>query len=478
MLFLPRLFRHLRRPVPVTVLSAGAIIAGAVSSAIAVTAAAPFVSAVSGSGFTAAGLTGFAARFWAARRERTTAVRLAQAEGALAQSRAEARYANLHPAPVIAADPANDYAITYVNAAAIEQLSTVKDALPALPEALSGVALAQLSEDIAAELAACTGQVGAVWTADIALGPGRWTATFALRDEAEPGGAVLLLTWQSKTSSERMATQFEETVKGAVDRLHRQLAGMEDESKGMAEMADGMANRSTAVASAAAQATMNVETVASAAEEMASSIGEIARQVSQSSDIAQKAVAEAQATNQTVEQLAHAAERIGEVVDMISNIASQTNLLALNATIEAARAGEAGRGFGVVASEVKSLAAQTSKATDEIAAQITAIQDITSGAVGAIRGISATIEEIDSIASSISVAVEEQSSATGEISRNVQEAAQGTQKVTEEIASVRDVSDHTGSAALGLYSSAQELQQDAGALSREVSGFLDTLRSA
>lgn len=105
---------------------------------------------------------------------------------------------------------------------------------------------------------------------------------------------------------------------------------------------------------------------------------------------------------------------------MITDIASQTNLVALNATIEAARAGEAGTGFAVVASKVKNLANQTSKAADEIGQQIGAMPSATQGAVSAIGEIKSIIDRLNSVASSIAAAVEEQGVATQEISRNVQ----------------------------------------------------------
>ena len=137
-------------------------------------------------------------------------------------------------------------------------------------------------------------------------------------------------------------------------------------------------------------------------------------------------VNEAETTNEQIAGLAEAAQKIGDVVKLIRDIAGQTNLLALNATIEAARAGEAGRGFAVVASEVKSLAVQTAKATEEIAAQILAVQGSTTGAVEAIRSIAGRMQEISSYTSAVAASVEQQNAATGEISQNVAGAAQGT----------------------------------------------------
>ena len=136
-----------------------------------------------------------------------------------------------------------------------------------------------------------------------------------------------------------------------------------------------------------------------------------------------KAVSEAERTNATVKELNEAAGRIGDVVKLITDIAEQTNLLALNATIEAARAGEAGRGFAVVASEVKALAGQTAKATEEIGAQIAGMQQATMRSIEAIGAIERTIREIGEISGAIAAAVTEQGAATQEIARSVETAA-------------------------------------------------------
>lgn len=189
-------------------------------------------------------------------------------------------------------------------------------------------------------------------------------------------------------------------------------------------------NGDAASASAAAdQTASNVQSVAAAAEELATSVEEIRRQVHQSTTLAQTAARESARTNSIVSGLSDAAQRIGDVVSLINSIADQTNLLALNATIEAARAGEAGRGFSVVAQEVKSLAAQTSKATSEIAAQIGAVQGATGEAVSALGAINSTIVDLNDVASIIASAVEEQTAVTREVSSNMQGAANGMETV-------------------------------------------------
>mgnify|MGYP001403442145 CR=1 FL=1 len=181
---------------------------------------------------------------------------------------------------------------------------------------------------------------------------------------------------------------------------------------------------------------------------------------------------------QQVQGLAQAAQRIGDVLGLISAIAEQTNLLALNATIEAARAGEAGKGFAVVASEVKELASQTSKATEEISQQIGGIQTATHEAVSAIQAISKTIAEMNDIAGSIASAVEQQTSATSEIAINVEQAAQGTQEVTGNILEVTRAASETGSAATQVTATAGELSSKSEALKSQVERYLAQVLAA
>jgi methyl-accepting chemotaxis protein len=192
----------------------------------------------------------------------------------------------------------------------------------------------------------------------------------------------------------------------------------------------------TGAASASEQTSANVQAVASGAEELQASIGEISRRVVEASKISAQAVDQSKRTNEIVTGLSTSASRIGDVINLINTIAAQTNLLALNATIEAARAGEAGRGFAVVASEVKSLATQTSKATEEIGGQIAAVQTATDQAVGAIGEISITINTINEISETIAAAVEEQNAVTQEIANNMQTAAQGVQAISNNMTQI------------------------------------------
>ena len=263
-------------------------------------------------------------------------------------------------------------------------------------------------------------------------------------------------------------------VMAAIGQVGDRLNGA---SQAMSRTAEQTSDQTGAVVVATQQTSSNVQTVASAAEELAASGNEISRQVGLSAEIARAAAAEAEQTNVVVGTLASAAGRIGEVVRLIDDIASQTNLLALNATIEAARAGEEGKGFAVVAGEVKTLANQTAKATQEITAQIAAVQAETDKAVAAIQHIGETIIRVDEATSSIAGAVEEQNAAIHEITRSVQEAARGTREVTDHITKVSDGTRTSRSAADEVAGSAREMISHNGDLTREIAAFLAEIRT-
>jgi methyl-accepting chemotaxis protein len=269
-----------------------------------------------------------------------------------------------------------------------------------------------------------------------------------------------------------MADRFERQVKQVVDGVSSSATEMQATAQQMSATAEETTQQSASVAAASDEATANVQTVAATAEELSASIAEIGRQVNQSATIAANAVDEAETTNDTVQGLAEAASKIGDVVNLINEIAGQTNLLALNATIEAARAGEAGKGFAVVAGEVKNLANQTAKATQDISEQITAIQNETNDAVGAIERIRDVITEVNEIATTIATAVEQQGVSTQEIARNVQQAARGTQDVNQNIESVSKAAGETGAAANQVLTASQEMSRQAEGLRGEVDKFL------
>ena len=271
---------------------------------------------------------------------------------------------------------------------------------------------------------------------------------------------------------------FDIQVSEALQTLTAASAEMHATAGSMTATAEETSRQATAVANASDVASANVQTVAVATEELHASISEISRQVAQASETANLAVAETDRTNKTVEGLAEAAQKIGDVIALIQNIASQTNLLALNATIEAARAGESGKGFAVVATEVKALATQTAKATEDISAQIAAIQQETGNAVIAIKTIGTTIAQMNEIATAIAAAVEQQSAATRDIAQNIQEVSKGTTEVSSNVGSVNEAANETGAAASEVLTAANDLSHQSEKLRADVSTFLDLIRAA
>ncbi|WP_439599391.1 methyl-accepting chemotaxis protein [Falsiroseomonas sp.] len=383
-------------------------------------------------------------------------------------------------------------------ATAQEQEATATLALEGLLTGLAGLLLAALSvvlvRRVVSPVVQLTGTVQALAQGDNAVA----VPCQGRRDEiGTMAGAVEVLRRNAETARQMAAQaaaeqaekmQRAEATQQLVRRFETEVATVLEAVAGAAAPLDATADRlgqaaslarsqAEGMAMAAGAAAGNVQTVATSAEELASSIAEVARQVADSARIAQRAAVDARQTDAAMGGLTEVATRIGDVVGLIQSIAGQTNLLALNATIEAARAGEAGKGFAVVAGEVKALASQTAKATEQIGAQIGAMQAETSRAVQAIRGIGQTIEELANIATQVAAAAEEQSSATQEIGRAVAEAAAGTDQVTRQTAEVMEGAEATAAATGGLRDASAGLSRQADALRQQVSGFLTAIRA-
>jgi methyl-accepting chemotaxis protein len=244
----------------------------------------------------------------------------------------------------------------------------------------------------------------------------------------------------------------------------------------LSSVAGSAAREAVSAAAVSEQTSGNVQSVASAAEELASSILEISRQVSGASDVARRASGITETASSEVGMLSVSAQKIGDVIGLIQAIAEQTNLLALNATIEAARAGDAGRGFAIVAQEVKQLAGQTSSATEEIASQVAEVQAATTRAVNAIGSISSTVGEIDSLTSAIAAAIEQQGAATQEISQSVQHAADGTSTLTRNVAGVTASIERAESAATEFLAVSGDLRKQSGDIADMIREFFEDIR--
>jgi methyl-accepting chemotaxis protein len=370
---------------------------------------------------------------------------------------------------------------------------------------ISAAALAAIILSIAAALffsRLISVPIKAMTTAMSRLAKGDLTATLPAadrRDEVGAMAAALVVFHDNAREAQRLSTaqSAEQAAKvRRAERLesitHRFESKIGTIIKGLTTAAHDMqgaaatvsastlqANeQSKLVATASTDASNNVQTVASAAEQLSGSINQIGRQVEQSTQVAQKAVADAGHTSTIVWNLANSMQKISQVVELINNIASQTNLLALNATIEAARAGESGKGFAVVASEVKSLANQTAKATEEITGQITGVQGSTTEAVAAIESIGRTIGSISEVTTEIASAVEEQGVATKEIARGVQQAAVGSQTVSSNISGVSAAIAESSQVAEQVRRVADILSRQSTELGREVEQFLSGIKAA
>ena len=272
--------------------------------------------------------------------------------------------------------------------------------------------------------------------------------------------------------------EFENLVRQTLERLDDASGKMRATSADLSTVSRQTNERVQVAEKAAGDASMSVETVAAASEELSASISDISQQAAHATGIASRAVQQARETDGTMQGLAQSAGRIGEVVGLINSIAAQTNLLALNATIEAARAGEGGRGFAIVASEVKSLASQTAKATEEISGQVADIQKVASEAVEAIKGIGSIIGEVNEVATSIASAVQEQGAATQEITRSTQYAAQGTKNVSENMTGVKTDADMAAAAAEDVKRASETLETQSQQLGNQVTQFLGKIRAA
>lgn len=382
------------------------------------------------------------------------------------------------PINVMTVDIKNDFKVNYVNQSSMDFLSKHEASLPARANEILGRSIDIFHKNPDVQHRILSNPANMPYRSRIEVANENVDLMVsALRDrQGMYVGATM--TWVVVTAQERLATNFETNVAGVFTMLSSALSELETTAQTMSSVAEEAKNMSETVTISAKDASSNVSSVAMASEELTFSISEISKQIQKSATLAVEAGKQAEATNQTVHVLKEAAKKIDDVVQLINDIAEQTNLLALNATIEAARAGEAGKGFAVVASEVKNLAGQTATATDEIAEQIRGMQRATEDSVQSILKINATIQELGMLSSSIDSAVREQLNATTEISRNVQQASSGTGEVTEGMIRVNQASEQTGHSAQEMLKTTQNLAKQSNALQKEMNEFLQSLRDS
>ncbi|GAB7037026.1 MULTISPECIES: methyl-accepting chemotaxis protein [Catenuloplanes] len=295
------------------------------------------------------------------------------------------------------------------------------------------------------------------------------------------GDLTVAANVRSRDEVGQMAKALEEaqedirTVVAAVTEAAHSVASSADRisttSTTMSQSASDASDQAHGVAEAAARVSSNVDAVANGTQEMGTAIREIAHNATEAARFAGQAVQVAETTTAQVGKLGESSEQIANVIKVITAIASQTNLLALNATIEAARAGESGKGFAVVAGEVKELAQETARATEDIARQVEAIQNDTSGAVAAIEEISHVIAQISSFQTTIAGAVEEQTATTTEMNRSIAAAAEGAAGIAANISGLATATEVTTSGVGESQSAVTDLGTMAHRLENLVSHF-------
>ena len=300
-------------------------------------------------------------------------------------------------------------------------------------------------------------------------------------DRIAAGDLTARVEVESADEVGRMAAALNSTAEsmaGMVGRIHTSsslLVDASDELSAVSAQLSASAEETSAqvgeVSASAGRVSEGVRAVSAGAGEMGVSIREIADNANEAAVVAAEASRAAEATNARVAKLGEASTQIGTVVQMITSIAEQTNLLALNATIEAARAGEMGKGFAVVASEVKDLAMETARATQEITAQVGAIQAESGAAVTAIEEIGRVVATINDYTTTIAAAVEEQTATTGEISRSVDRAAEGSSGIAETIAGVAEAARQVTEGATETQQTASELARTAAELQATVATY-------
>jgi methyl-accepting chemotaxis protein len=274
----------------------------------------------------------------------------------------------------------------------------------------------------------------------------------------------------------RVMAEFEATVGGVTGSLGTAVESLSRSAVTMRANAVDTEHRSTAIGASAEETSVTVSTVAAATEELTASVEDIARQSELAREIAGQAATRVGESRAAIADLTGAVADIVGVVDLIRSVAEQTKLLALNATIEAARAGEAGRGFGVVATEVKALAGETASATESIAERIQAVDERARRCMAAIEGITGVVGDIAAASMAISSAVQQQISATHEIARSMQMASSATDEVSSNVGNVAQAAGETGKAADRVAGASGELAEQTERLQQSVRAFLERAR--
>jgi methyl-accepting chemotaxis protein len=277
---------------------------------------------------------------------------------------------------------------------------------------------------------------------------------------------------------EHMISDFRAIITTVISSLAENVLRMEGTATTLSMISQDADQQARAVSRSSETTSTNVQSVSGATTQLGISIHEINEKTSRARAVTRIATDTTRSTDELVSKLSKNAAQVGDVTELISGIAARTNLLALNASIEAARAGEFGRGFSVVASEVKELATQTANATQEISTKIEAMQDFSRQAVAAIQSIGSVMDDINSFTTAIAVAVEQQAASTEMIAENVQEAAVGAADVSFKMSVVTQAIDDTNRSAAVVQDISHVFSMQARTLESAVDDFLKRVTAA
>ena len=295
---------------------------------------------------------------------------------------------------------------------------------------------------------------------------------------AEAGAAEAERREEVRSAMMAMAGDLEAAVGAEIDNMRHEAGNLNEMSERLIEFSRQLGSATAECSKACERSDGGVQTVASSTEQLSASARVISGRIEETSRVTEAALTASHNAARTVESLSERSKNIVEVTGLISEIAQQTNLLALNATIEAARAGEAGRGFTVVAQEVKSLAEQTARATTDIDAQIHQIQTETNQSVKAIKEIVEVVQRVSQYTAAMGEALHEQTAAIGEIAASIQSVSSSSRMVGEQMGQLKHATGETGSAANAVHEASSSVEGFTSVLHKKVDEFLARLRDS
>ena len=381
------------------------------------------------------------------------------------------------PTNVLVLDPTTA-AITYANKRSVETLNALRQHLPSVvdPNRMVGQSMDVFHKNPHHQRSIVGDPSRLPWRTKIKLGPKTLDLHVSAVHAANGEYIAAVLSWADVSPLTDGIASFDRTMQAALNQTAAATSAMRQAADSVLNATGQTSEGAGRAASSAAETTVNVQSVAAAVEAFSASNTEITRQMTHSSSVTAQAVTEAQQAMENVRALSETSQRIGVVVGLINSIANQTNLLALNATIEAARAGPAGRGFSVVAAEVKELATQTAKATSDISDQINMIQSATRMTVSSIERISEVIKGIDAGSTTVAAAAEEQAAASAEISRSARDAAARTTEVSGGISVVAASAATSTASAQTVLHATTDMDNQMAEVMRAVATFLEEVR--